>query len=471
MPNTSDAILSSLIQKTRAVDPAIADSFIFIANELRRLSSLVDPAPDVVSKVSAPKPTPPPDVTSGTYTLNSRSVTITWEAPTVDIILYEVRVGSNWDTANRLVVTGTLSITVDPLPTGTTTYLIKALSALGIYSVDTFQIDVVVPIMGIFTITPSVINNFIALDWDNPSSTFDIDHYVITKDTVEISANVKSSFYSHQESAAGRYTYGVTAYDIYGNHTDEITVTVDVAAPTDFDIQDSQTSGFAGTIVNGKVDVGLSALIVCTDLTTTYQQHFVNNGWATPQAQVTAGYERWLEPMLTTASYEEVFDFGTIYQNVIVNLSWLFQTISGSFTFGLLTKVSDDNVTYTAGDTSSSFFVTSARYVKVKFTFTGANAASILAFSNFICTLNVKREVDGGNVSVFAADAAGTVVSFNKLFKFVESITVTPLDTNIRNWVYDFAGGTNPTSFKVKLWNAAGVRVNGTISWKARGVL
>ncbi len=36
--------------------------------------------------------------------------------------------------------------------------------------------------------------------------------------------------------------------------------------------------------------------------------------------------------------------------------------------------------------------------------------------------------------------------------------------------VYDFAGGANPTDFKVLLFDDTGTRVSGDFSWTARGV-
>jgi hypothetical protein len=465
--NSADLI--SIVQKSRDIDPTLADVLIGMLREQGRIAKIIDPAPIVESKVAKVKIAPAPNVQVFSSSFTDTNVILTWEAPSTVVLFYEIRVGTTWDTAERILTTATLQAVLDPIAIGTTTYLIKAITDQGGYSVDALSVLAVVPDLGTFIITPSVINNFLSLSWTEPVSTFRVDHYILTKDGSTIADAIKGDFTTRQEAAAGRYTYGLTAVDIFGNESSEITTTLDVGAPTDFEVQDSRTSGFTGTIVNGKVFQ--SKLYVCVDTSITYQSHFTSNGWATPAAQVAAGYPLWITPALTTASYEEIFDFGAIFTNVIVNLSWLFETLVGSFTFGLSTKVSNDGITYGTANTASSFFVTSARYVKVKFTFTGNDDKALLAFSNFICTLAVKREVDGGDVNVFAADAAGTVISFNKTYLFVESITVTPLDTNIRTWVYDFAGGVSPTSFKVKLWNAAGARVDGHVSWKARGVL
>lgn len=96
----------------------------------------------------------------------------------------------------------------------------------------------------------------------------------------------------------------------------------------------------------------------------------------------------------------------------------------------------------------------------------------LIRLNNFRVILSVKRENDGGKIDVFSADANGTVVAFNKQFKIVESITVTPLNTALQSAIYDFVHTTqNPTTFLIKLFSSAGARVNGTVSWKARGIL
>jgi hypothetical protein len=60
-------------------------------------------------------------------------------------------------------------------------------------------------------------------------------------------------------------------------------------------------------------------------------------------------------------------------------------------------------------------------------------------------------------------------VNFSASFTSVASITVTPKGTTARIAIYDFAGGVNPTNFKVLLFDTAGTRVTGDVSWAARG--
>lgn len=463
------SIVNSLLARAASVDPVMLSILQEILDELNRIGLLVDPAPTVQKKVSTVTVATPTEVGDIAYTLTATNVVLSWDPSSQGFIFYEVRRGSTWDTASRVTVTSNNGIILDPLPVGSTTFLVRSLSTSGVYSNTISSVDVVIPEIGNPGITADVINNFTTLLWTEPTTTFRIEHYEITRNGSELAPNVKGLFYVHQEAAAGTITFGVKAVDIAGNTGPESTITVDVGAPTDFVIEDTQQSTFTGTFVNGMVDNNIAYFNI--DLTTSYEDHFIDNTWASPQDQVDDGYEYWIQPTLPTGSYEEIFDFGSIYTNIIVNVSWLFDVIVGNFTFGLDIRVSDDNISYSSAFTTPSFFASSARYVKVKFTFTNGDDKGILAFSNFIVNILVKRENDGGHTEVFAADASGTTILFNKAFKFVESISVTPLDPFDRSATYNFAGGANPTSFTVKLYDNTGIRVDGTVGWFVRGII
>lgn len=463
------AIVNSLLARAAVVDPVMLSVLQEILDELDRIGILVDPAPTVQRKVSTASKVAPPVVTVFNYTLTKENLTLFWEAPTPDFVYYELRKGDNWNTASRVLITTNLQAILDPITVGTHAYLLRTLSSGGVYSAIIAQVNVTIPPIGSLTISAEVINNFATIIWTEPSSTFRIDHYEITRNGNSLAPNIKGLFYVQQEAQAGVITLGVTAVDIAGNTSPEATITVDVGAPTDFLLEDTQTSDFSGTFVNGMVENGIAYFNI--DVATSYEDHFIDNVWASPQEQVDAGYPYWIQPTLLTGSYEETFDFGAIYNNIIVNVSWLFETITGDFTFGLETTVSEDDISYSTPFTTPSFFSAAVRYVKVKFTFTSADDKGILALSEFKVNLLVKRENDGGEASVFAADAAGTSILFNKAFKFVESINVTPVGTTDLAVTYNFAGGTNPTGFTVKLYDNTGFRIDGTVGWFARGIL
>lgn len=459
-----------LVQQTRTVDPVMGDIFILIANEFDRISKIIDPAPIVPTKIRAIIYPPPKDVVTFVVTHNRTNVILNWDAPQIGFLLYEIRQGSLWSTATRLLITATQQAILDPILIGTTTYLIKAINGNGVYSVNALSASIVISGIQPFVVSASIIGSYVLLDWTDPVTDFNIDYYIVTKDAGIIATKVFNSFYAVQELTGGDYTYGVTAVDIAGNVSAEMTVLASVASPNDFDFINSIISTLNGTIVNGKLS--RNKIYFNIDLITTYEDHFINNSWASPQEQVDDGYPYWIQPTELTGSYEEIFDFTAVFQNVTVNVSYLFQVITGLFTTGLEIRVSDDNITYSSPYTSPAFFVTSVRYVKVKVTTTSGDTKGIMTFSNLICTLNIRRENDGGTLDIFAVDQPpGTLISFNKSFVLVESITISALDSVQKTAVYDFAGGLNPTDFYGLAFDAAGAPVDATVSWAARGVL
>lgn len=173
-------------------------------------------------------------------------------------------------------------------------------------------------------------------------------------------------------------------------------------------------------------------------------------------------------PVHLLGVYEEIFDFSLIISGIIINLDWVVRNISGSVSIQAQISTSTDGITFTAPAIGTTLFSTSMRYVKVRMEFTASNDKSAIEFANFRILLSVHSENDGGSISALAADAAGTRVTFNKSFKAVDSITITPSSSTTVFYAYDNA---DLTGFNVRVWNAAGVRVDKTVTWAARGVV
>lgn len=92
-----------------------------------------------------------------------------------------------------------------------------------------------------------------------------------------------------------------------------------------------------------------------------------------------------------------------------------------------------------------------------------------------ISSINVRLETkiikDGGIDSVSSA-SSGKTVNFNKSFAEVREIQVTAEGnaTTKRTAFYEFAGGANPTSFKVFIIDDGGTFQTGNFSWHAEGI-
>jgi hypothetical protein len=425
-----------------------------------------------------------PDTSTGfSVTIYNNNVKLTWDA--VDgINFYELRylsgtaIASDWDTATAILRTSTTSADINPvaipLTFGNHSFLLKTINSNGDYSDIANVITINVPVISAPTITPTVITNFVLLNWTIPDSVFVIAYYNVYKDGV-LQGKVNESFKTIFETVGGTFTYIVEPVDIVGNvGTPSAGSVVLVSNPADFTFHDVLTSILSGTKTNCKIEsiAGVDYLLACIDTAKTFENHFIDNAWANPQAQVTAGYPIYIQPAKTTGSYVETFDFGSVIDNVIIVMNWNTIVVTGSVTTATSTvEYSTDGATWSTPVVGYTTFAASVRYVRFTMNFVGSDDKALAYFYNLQSILNVRREQDGGTVSVLAADVGGTVVSFNKTFKSIDTITLAPVSTVLQTAIYDFAFPVNPTTFKILLFNSAGARVNGTVSWGARGII
>jgi len=384
---------------------------------------------------------------------------------------YEIRKGVDWDTATFQLRSNSLQADIDPLLVGSHTYLIKTITAGGVYSVLATQCIVTVSALGTITITKAVIDNNVLLSWIAPTSTFRILNYKVKKDTVLI-GTVDSTFFTRFENVAGTYTYTVTAIDVAGNESPASDIIVQVLTPPDYALQDQQTSALNGTRVNVPLLPGPKLLANWAP--ETFEVHFTSRGWLTPQNQVDAGFPIYIQPANLTGSYEEVIDYGVALNNVIGTITYNSFLVTPAETMGVIIKMATslDGVSYSAFTSGASQFLSTLRYLKFRLEFTGSSTKALMEIFNVVISLNVKRENDGGEVEALLTDVGGTDVFFNKPFKDVESLTATAKSTTEPFVVIiNFNDIPSPTEFQVFVFDTTGNRVSKTVEWKARGVI
>lgn len=464
------SIVNSLLARSATLDPVLLSILQEITDELDRLGIVVYDAPTSTGKPSdstgtSGKPLIP---TSFTYTLTQDNVLLFWTPADSNYVFYEVRKGPTWIDGEKLFVTNNAQAILDPLKYGTHTFWLRTLSTLGEYSNDILSVTITIPEIGFVVVTSAVVANSVTLGWTIPSSTWRLDYYKVKRDGVQI-ATTAGTFFAISEDTAGEHTFGIIPVDIAGNEGPESQITVITTGVTDYQFFAKLNSSLNGTKVNGKVSNG--RLYITVNNTETIKQHFDSRGWISPKAQIDAGYPYWLSPSPLTGSYEEVFDFGSIITNVVVTVNWLYEILRGSFTFGWDIRISLDGINYDTPRNVPSFYVTSVRYVKVKINFTASDDKALMAFYGLSVALNVKRENDGGFGTAIASDTLGTAVSFTKTFVDIDSITVTPVSDTSTFATYEFIDVPFPTTFTVKIFDNAGVRITRDFKWAARGVV
>lgn len=481
---SNESIIRDLLNGTEFDDPRLYDALNKLLEDFYKVFNQLYP-PTASSFGKTGQVAVPGDILGFTATLFANNCRLTWyQSSSLDS--YEIRYKSGaydstyWDASEVILVTGTQSADINPLTipllTGNHTFLIKGINTSGEFSKTASYVVVNIPLITAPTISITVITNFVLLSWSAVDSVFAIAYYNIYKNNV-LQGKVSGTFEAIFETVGGNFTYVVEPVDIVGNVGLASTgVTVAVSNPVDFTLHSTLISTFTGTKTNcfSYPDVTIptgNVLIACINATETYDQHFSTRSWISPQSQVDAGYPIVIEPSQTSGQYQEVFDFGSVISNIIVVMDWNVIAVVGSISTGSSTiETSTDNISWTAPVVANSKFAAAIRYVRFTMKFVGTDTKSLSYYYNLRCLLNVHREQDGAQATVFAVDAGGTVVNFNKAFKSIDSITLTPVNTLEQKAVYDFSFPVNPTSFKILLFNTAGARINGNVTWLARGI-
>jgi len=457
---------------------------------------------------------PPVAPTGFIYELTPLTVRMKWNqvegAPR-----YEIREGTEWDTGFFAVRTTSQQADLPPMLEGTHYFMLKSISAGGLYSLDMTTLTVVIPVGGAPSVTAQVIDNNVLLNWTVPSSAFAIDYYILRRGESEI-GRLKGNFTVWFEMIGGVYTYSVQAFDVAGNAGGIGIVSATLTTPPDFILEAVRVSTLGAYTSGPPHYVYLQLLasfgdvnyqyaprpgfevadphfyfaeltvsstlyqvvrmpgpkLLCCWAIQDWQTHFTSRSWLDPKDQVDAGYPIYIQPGVLTGYYEETYDYGAVFNNNIVTVSWTEQPLTS---YGMTTvvrmAVSLDGVTYTPYVEGASQFYESIRFMKLKLEFTLENDKAIHEVFQLTISLSVKKELDSGIVDALASDYYGTQVFFNKAFKDVDSITLAVESKEPVTAIYDFLDQPNPTYFRVFALDSSGNRVSYPMSWKARGII
>ena len=412
-------------------------------------------------------PAPP----SFTFAFQPTSVRFFW-SQVEQAFGYEIREGLLWDTATFRVRTASLQVDLDPLLSGSYYFLIKTINSAGEYSDDPRSVLVDVPAISAVIIAREVIDNNVLLRWTLPSSTFRIIYYEISKSGVVV-GQVDSTFFATFENVAGTYTYTVLGVDVIGNRGLPADITVQVASPPDYALQDKRISQLLGT----RVDIIRSPTIpslIGPWFPTTWEGHFVNNNWDTIEEQLEADYVIYIQPTIHNGSYDEFIDYGVVISNTIITIAFNFLMHAPEVGQTIGMSTSTDNINYTPWTYGASQYFSSFRYLQFRLYWTGLDDRSLMELWQLSISISVKRENDGGEVyaTYNAVEDPGTYVAFTKPFKDVESITCTTKTTTEPYYaVFNFDDIPNPLGFYVWVFDSSGNRVKKTVDWKARGIV
>jgi len=335
----------------------------------------------------------------------------------------------------------------------------------------------------VLNLTTEVIDNNVLFRWGNlpgslPIATYDLRRGPVWSTADEIGRK-DGGFTTVFEAPPTQtvYTYWLAAIDTAGNYGAPVSVTATVNQPPDYVLATNFISTFSGTRSSAATDGGRLAIPVST--TQTWQDHFTSRGWATPQAQVTAGYPIFIQPGSLTGYYEEVFDYGAVLVAMKIGVTYREIDVAGSVSTAVtITTALDAGFTSNVQTfNSSQAYAINFRYVKVRVTATATNDQGITEIVGLAVKLDTKLKTQTGSLTANAGDSGGTTVYLTedrtstgaKVFIDVESITVSANSTSPVYAIYDFVDSYDPLSFKVLLYNSSGTRITGAVSYSVRG--
>jgi hypothetical protein len=335
----------------------------------------------------------------------------------------------------------------------------------------------------VVNLTTEVIDNNVLFRWANNPGSLPIATYDLRRgpvwETADDIGRKDGGFTTVFEAPPSQtiYVYWLTAIDTAGNYGPPVSVTATVNVPPDYVLATNFISTFAGTRSNAATDGQVLAIPV--DNTQTWQDHFTSRSWASPQAQVNAGYPIFIQPGDLSGYYEEVFDYGATLAAMKIGVTYREIDVAGSVSTAVaITTALDSGFTSNVQTFSGTqAYAVNFRYVKIRITATATNDQGITEIADLSVKLDTKLKTQTGAVAAVSTDSGGTTVFLTedrtstgvKTFIDVESITVSANTTSPVYAIYDFTDSYDPLSFKVLLFNSSGTRISGTVSYSVRG--
>lgn len=416
-----------------------------------------------------------PAAPAGTHQFAGTDEVLGWSIPASGGFLvdrYEIRTGASWATGTFVDSTKVTSYRrrVDYL--GQRTYWVAAIDAAGNVGAAGSVVSTVAAPGAVSALRAEVIDNNVLLPWEPPASgSLPVERYEARKGASwdagsVIGSNGNSTFAAVFEQVAGTYTYWVAAVDSAGNVGAATSATVYISQPPDYVLRASIDSTFSGTKVNTLLDGG--TLLLPVNTAETWEQHFSNHGWATPQDQINAGFPLYIEPGLASSSYSEDIDYGSVLPTTNIQVTLEGAPLAGTVGMScqISTKLNAGDAWTNAPAGATSALAISFRYVRVVWSFSATAGANLLRVTGMNAKISVKQRGDSGSGS---SAVGGTFIPFNYAFLSADTPSVQPAGSTPLIPVVIYSGGPNPTGFTVKLYNTSGVEVGGDFSWSVRG--
>lgn len=320
----------------------------------------------------------------------------------------------------------------------------------------------------------------ILIDWLEPSvGDLPIARYYVKRGTVyataELIGTVSGTFAVWSERIGGTYTYWVVAEDSAGNLGIETSRTVSVPDPDDFVIKSdvslvSYWTASEKAIKGGTIwapDADSNSFYVPVDSTIEDTATLPLMMLSTPE---TLTFLDDAPPTTTDAGFLEfVVDYEATLDAIYIDFLYQEEVLGGTVDIVPTISLSLDGSSYTDYAGVSGMVGTNFRYVKYRLDFDATDTTGLSRIHGIRARLSLETGEEYQVIDVFAADSGGTTVTFGLAFIDIQDIQVTAIGTTELKAVANFVDAPNPTDFKVLLFDSSGTRVDGTVSYRAKG--
>jgi predicted phage tail protein len=420
-----------------------------------------------------------PQIPDVSHAFVGENIILSWQpvAGTFAIEEYIIKTGAVYDTATEIGRTKATAFSFKALWSGGKRFWVEAVDAAGNESTPSAEDATINPPSAIAQINPQVVHNVVLLRWAEPAvHTLPIAYYRfrVGSDfgTATELGTLDATFAVQQQVAAGTYLYWLQPVDTAGNEGPEASVQVHVSAPPNYVLLDDQLLDLTtpGSATNTSHLGG--ELLMPVNVTETWEEHFVNNSFGSPDDQLAAGYPYYLQPTPASATWEQQIDYGVLIPAAAVSVEVQAKVIAGTPLYSVDISVSANGTNWTTHIDIERVFEAEFRYVKYKITVTGA-ADALLRIESIRAKLDMVRIQDSGKIDALSTDANGTWVDFNLPFLDITAITPNVFALSGDGPVYPviiFNDVPSPTGFYIKVFNNAGTRLSRTVGWVAEGV-
>ncbi len=287
-----------------------------------------------------------------------------------------------------------------------------------------------------------------------------------------LTASGDDNFTTYQDLPAGIYTFHANTRDSAGNRSSPVSFGVLVNQPPDYVFLaewSARTLGWPGTMMNAYID-GQNRMVLPVNTSESWEQHFTNRGFATPQEQINAGYERYLQPSENTAQYILEYDYGVLITDSLVTVVSSPDELDGNVMQDVILFTSSDGISWSEPIVARQTRAANFRFVRAILNFSAEGGDDLATVDDVIVKLDKKVTTDVGRATINAEDVNGTFISFNLQFLDTFKPRFEFYGTQNVDVIIDHLDQPNPSGFYVYVHDAnTGDRLSGEGSWSVDG--